>query len=68
MVRYDLKTWREIPWDYGEEGKDTADILSGLMLPSAASGCYSQGGLSVSVKGHLAVACARKCPILIEDQ
>ena len=23
VVRFDPKTWREVPWDYGEERKDT---------------------------------------------
>ena len=61
VVRYDLKTWREIPWDYGEAGIDKKRrIISGLTLPSASTGWYSQGGLAVSPKGHLAVWCAVK--------
>jgi len=58
VLRYDLKTWREIPWDYGEQGEDWGKkIISALPLPSAAMVCYSQGGLWVSPKGHLAVWC-----------
>jgi sugar lactone lactonase YvrE len=65
VVRYDSSTWREIPWDYGEEQKDvctssssdrkTTDALGGLRLP--ADGGWHHGGMFVSSVGNLAVAC-----------
>ncbi|MCG3179815.1 MAG: hypothetical protein BIFFINMI_02161 [Phycisphaerae bacterium] len=69
VLRYDPVTWREIPWDYGEEGLDKGvAIISGLALPSDPSGDYSQGGLYISPKGHLAVACATKAVALTPEQ
>jgi DNA-binding beta-propeller fold protein YncE len=59
VLRFDFASWREIPWDYGEEGRDkNLKIESGLPLPAMGSGCYSEGGLYVSPKGRLAVACS----------
>jgi hypothetical protein len=65
VVRYDLNTWREIPWDYGEERKKVsfasgpaADVMSALPLPGVRPGLWHQGGMWVSPKGHLAVACS----------
>ena len=68
VVRYDPRTWREVPWDYGERlekvtcgiyGK-TAPAIAGLRLPSTSPVCFHQGGMSVSPKGHLAVACGNR--------
>src|SRR5262245_17492931 len=70
VARYDPQTWREIPWDYGEElpavgdeinGKYTA-VVAGLRLPSASPVCFHQGGMSVSPKGHLVVSCGERGP------
>ncbi len=66
VVRYDPATdWREVPWDYGEErervgfgwssGTRTAHVISGIIMPS--DGNWHHGGMYVSPKGHLAVAC-----------
>jgi DNA-binding beta-propeller fold protein YncE len=64
VVRYDPVSWREVPWDYGEErkgfsfgmGARGADVLSGLVTPGHRSYCFWQlGGLDVSLRGHLAV-------------
>ena len=65
VARYDPETWREIPWDYGESRKGLctssssdrrqADVISGLVLP--ANGGWHHGGLFVSLKGSLVVAC-----------
>jgi hypothetical protein len=65
VARYDPDTWREIPWDYGEErnsvgfnvnlGNRTAKVLSGLPLPVNIG--WHHGGMFVSPKGNLAVAC-----------
>jgi DNA-binding beta-propeller fold protein YncE len=59
VMRYDLASWREIPWDYGEEGKDgTRPVISALPLPAKSTVCMSEGGLWVSPRGHLAVSCS----------
>jgi len=65
VVRYDMATWREIPWDYGEERKQimfavhpAADVMSALPLPGQRPGLWHQGGMWVSPKGNLAVACS----------
>lgn len=65
LVRYDATTWREVPWDYGEEhggvhtssssDRRVAKVASGLALP--ANGGWHHGGMFVSSRGHLAVAC-----------
>ena len=65
LARYDFETWREVPFDYGEQrtavctsassDRKTADVLSGLPLP--ANGGWHHGGLFVSCNGNLAVAC-----------
>jgi hypothetical protein len=66
VVRYDpASSWREVPWDYGEERKavHTSDCgdrragpaLSGLPLP--ANGGWHHGGMWISPRGHLVVAC-----------
>jgi hypothetical protein len=65
IVRYDLRTWQEIPWDYGEEGATVGDagdrtgrsatVMAGLPLPSR--GFWHHGGLSVSVHGRLLASC-----------
>ncbi len=65
VARYDSKTWREVPWDYGEEltsvscgmGGRRAQVISGIRMPSIHPGCFQQGGMSISPKGHLVVAC-----------
>jgi hypothetical protein len=68
IVRYDSKTWREIPWDYGEEldhvgadggiGGHATAVSSGLVLPSMSPVCYHQGGIYVSPKGYVVASCA----------
>ncbi len=66
VVRYDPRTWREVPWDYGEKfdavtcgmyGR-AAPAISGLRMPATSPVCFHQGGMYVSLKGHLAVSCA----------
>ena len=65
VVRYDFKTWKEVPWDYGEEltsfsveafGRSTS-VISGLRLPSIDTNQTHQGGMSFSGKGNLIVSC-----------
>ena len=61
--RFDPKTMKEIPWDYGrEQSKVTmagkyADLVSGLVLPGLQPMCGQQGGMVVNTKGELAISC-----------
>ncbi|MDD4890222.1 MAG: SMP-30/gluconolactonase/LRE family protein [Phycisphaerae bacterium] len=68
VVRYDPVTWREVPWDYGEEfpevscgmyGK-SSPVVSGLNMPAVHPVCFHQGGMAISPKGYLAVACGNR--------
>lgn len=71
VARYDASTWHEIPFDYGEEKSDVAHtdvklgkVISAIEMPSQmAGGWYHMGGMSVSVKGHLAVTCYNSTPV-----
>ncbi len=71
LARYDPATWREVPFDYGEEdqkvgytasgmGLKTAPVISAVRMPAPAT--WHQGGMCVSVKGHIAVSCYNKTP------
>src|SRR6185437_13133284 len=50
VARYDSRTWREVPWDYGEQhkavgfttigGSKRADVLSGLPTPGLRPVCW----------------------------
>ena len=63
VVRYDPATWREVPFDYGEErrnagagvhgGSRSANVISGAVFPG---GGRHHGGLHVSASGHIAVS------------
>jgi sugar lactone lactonase YvrE len=67
VVRYDAKTWREIPWDYGEErrnvgfasggGGTRTHVASALAIPGRRPVWWHSSGMWVSPRGHLAVAC-----------
>ncbi len=67
VVRYDPVTWREVPFDYGVERKRIgysphsdarfADVTSAIDMPSVKPGWWIMGGLAVSPRGHVAVAC-----------
>ena len=68
IVRYDFRTWREVPWDYGERfkrlGNDggiygrTTSVMSGLKMPSTSPVCYHQGGINVGPDGSVIASCA----------
>ena len=71
LARYEPATWREVPFDYGEEdqkvgytasgmGLKTAPVISAVRMPAPAT--WHQGGMCVSVKGHIAVSCYNKTP------
>ncbi len=65
VVRYDSKTWREVPWDYGEEragigfcsseGRQ-APAIAALKTPGHRSFAFWHlGGMDVSLNGNLVV-------------
>ncbi|MCX7590944.1 MAG: SMP-30/gluconolactonase/LRE family protein [Kiritimatiellae bacterium] len=64
--RFDpVQGWREVPWDYGEErtkvgygwsqNTRTANLTSALVVPADAN--WHHGGMHVTARGHLIVAC-----------
>lgn len=67
VTRYDMETWKEVPFDYGAEkdavGRDggmggrSSPVISSLFLPATNAVCYHQGGIDVNVKGDIIVAC-----------
>ncbi len=70
VLRYDARTWREVPWDYGESrpsvqfssigGGKATKAISGLPTPGRRPVCWHQGGMFVSPKGHLVVSCTSR--------
>lgn len=67
VVRYDARTWREVPFDYGEEtmvssqGMRRAAVVSAVRFAGQLGIASSQmGGMNVSPRGDLIVtACNR---------
>lgn len=67
LGRYNMDTWKEVPFDYGSErekvGEDggiggrSTSLVSGIMLPATNAVCYHQGGLDVNMMGDILVAC-----------
>ncbi|MCK6473824.1 MAG: SMP-30/gluconolactonase/LRE family protein [Planctomycetes bacterium] len=64
VARYDPETWREVPFDYGEErGKMTANNSGGnaasaiSVLPLYTGTLWHKGGIWINPKGHIAVSC-----------
>jgi len=67
ISRFDMSTWKEIPFDYGEErqsvGRDggiggvASPVVSAIMLPSTGPVCHHQGGIGINVYGDIIVAC-----------
>ncbi|MCK6472758.1 MAG: hypothetical protein L6R28_13530 [Planctomycetes bacterium] len=65
LVRYNPASWREIPFDYGEEREieqayKKKPFLGCLVLPAVAT--FHHGGLWVSPKGRIAVGCLYEAP------
>ncbi|MCK6474033.1 MAG: hypothetical protein L6R28_20105 [Planctomycetes bacterium] len=70
VARYNFRTWREVPWDYGEEhqavgfttlgGSRRTDLISGLGIPGHRPVCWNMGGMGISVKGKLIVSCPNR--------
>ena len=68
IARYLPPTWREIPWDYGEERRKLGDdgsifgkstpVKGAMPMPAKSPVCYHQGGIYVSVTGNVAASCA----------
>ncbi len=64
IARYDMNTWREIPFDYGEErtasfsyNTKDAKLMSGLVLPTQKPVYWHQQGFDVNFNGDIAVFC-----------
>jgi hypothetical protein len=64
VARYDPRTWREVPFDYGEKldghswgmGARAASLVSALRTPGHRShNFWHLGGIDISVRGHLVV-------------
>ncbi len=65
LVRYEMGTWREIPFDYGEQHKEVgtsssrdgrhADVTSGLRLYNGTG--WHKGGLYINAKGNILASC-----------
>ncbi|MEX0702666.1 MAG: hypothetical protein WD069_11270, partial [Planctomycetales bacterium] len=72
--RFDPITWREIPFDYGEEqiaaySYDTrhATLQGALMLPSIKTNPHwHHGGMDVNVRGDLLVTCFNPAAVQVE--
>jgi len=65
VARYDARSWREVPWDYGEErNRLSFSSMSSARVRGAISALpvfqginWHMGGMHVSLRGRLAVAC-----------
>jgi hypothetical protein len=67
IVRYNSRSFREIPFDYGEAraklgndggiGGRTTEVIAGLPLPSKSPVCYHQGGINVNARGRIIASC-----------
>ncbi len=64
VARFELPTWREVPWDYGEErlkpgfDGDGSPLTAVIALPGTGRpGCFHLGGFAVSPQGHIVVSC-----------
>ena len=64
IARYEMRTWREIPFDYGERrvasfsyNTKDAKLAGGLVLPSQKPVYWHQQGFDVNFNGDIAVFC-----------
>jgi hypothetical protein len=59
ILRFDGETWREVPWDYGEESTGTGFFGPQIRVASGIPGPTTghPGGMWVSARGHLTAAC-----------
>jgi hypothetical protein len=78
VTRFDSRSWREIPFDFGEEsvvfhgggggGEKPYKASSAIILPSGGGGGLHNGGMGVSPQGQLVVSCRNpKAPETRED-
>lgn len=60
LARYEIESWREVPFDYGVEAKTctstfsdrvVGEVISGLKLPF--SDAWHHGGMYISPKGYI---------------
>jgi len=64
VSRFEPGSWREVPWDYGEERPapgfdgDGQKLIAVVTLPGTGRpGCFHLGGFGVSPKGHILASC-----------
>ena len=65
VSRWNMDTWKEVPFDYGMESDSVGDnsdgnkspVIAALMLPSVHTVCYTQGGFDVNARGDILVSC-----------
>lgn len=62
VSRFELSTWREIAFDYGQDdavkmGNKLPPLMSSIMVPAKLTASYAQDGMSVNANGDIAVAC-----------
>jgi NHL repeat-containing protein len=67
IVRFDTRSWREVPWDYGEIRKSVGfassgalpkhNAVSALPLPGGRPVWWHSTGMWISPQRHLAVVC-----------
>jgi hypothetical protein len=67
VTRFEPGTWREVPFDYGDErvvlhgggggGEKPYKASSALVLPSGGQGSLHLGGMGVSPQGNVAASC-----------
>jgi hypothetical protein len=67
VSRFNMETWKEVPFDYGTEsdsvgndggsGGNTSPVVGALMVPATNAVCYHQGGFDVNANGDILVAC-----------
>lgn len=74
VMRFNSKTWKEIPWDYGNEfdtvyfqtfhaPERSTPAVAGLPIPGTKPVHWQLGGMNINAKGHLAVVCYVRSPI-----
>ena len=67
VSRFNMDTWKEVPFDYGTEsdsvgndggsGGNTSPVVGALMVPAINAVCYHQSGFDVNMNGDVIVAC-----------
>ena len=67
VSRFNMDTWKEVPFDYGTEsdsvGNDggvggvSSPVVGALMVPAINAVCYHQSGFDVNMNGDVIVAC-----------